>query len=80
MNGRSKGTLGAGLGLAVVFLLATLGPVISGLDRFPSKSIDMDRNHLPVIRAFADAWPSPDLSDYDSAICSPPFSTALKSL
>lgn len=53
--------------LVVGFLLATAGPVLMGLDHFPSKSIDMDRNHVPVIRAFAVDWPAPGLQDYDSA-------------
>ncbi len=57
----------AGILLAIAFLIATLGPVLLGLDQFPSKSIDMDRNHVPVIRAFAADWPTPDLDDYDSA-------------
>lgn len=53
--------------LTALFLLATLGPVLLGLDRYPSKSIDMDRNHVPVVRSFAAQWPAPDLADYDSA-------------
>ena len=62
-----RSTHPAGLVLVAAFLTATLGPVLAGLDRYPSKSIDMDRNHVPVIRAFAAAWPTPDLGDYDSA-------------
>ena len=57
----------SGVVLLLGFLLLTAGPVLIGLDHFPSKSIDMDRNHIPVIEAFADQWPSPDLRDYDSA-------------
>lgn len=67
MTGRVPRAFPAGLLLAATFLVATLGPVLSGLDRFPSKSIDMDRNHLPVIRSFARTWPAPDVADYDSA-------------
>ena len=53
--------------LVGLFLALTAGPVLTGLDRLPSKSIDMDRNHVPVIREFAAEWPAVDLSDYDSA-------------
>ena len=57
----------AGVVLLAAFLLATLVPVLTGFDQLPRKSIDHDRNHVPVIRTFAEAWPSPDLTDYDSA-------------
>ena len=53
--------------LVVGFLALTLGPVLGGIDHFPEKSIDMDRNHVPVVRTFAAEWPSPDLVEYDSA-------------
>ena len=68
MSGRGgrSGPL-APLVLLLGFLLVTMGPVLVGLDHFPAKSIDQDRNHLPVIRAFADALPEVDLRDYDSA-------------
>lgn len=56
-----------GILLVGLFLALTAGPVWTGMDRLPSKSIDMDRNHVPVIRAFAAEWPAVDLSDYDSA-------------
>lgn len=56
-----------GILLVGFFLILTAGPVLSGVDRLPSKSIDMDRNHVPVIRAFASEWPAVDVSDYDSA-------------
>jgi hypothetical protein len=64
---RSGAAHPAGILLVIAFLVATLGPVLLGLDHFPSKSIDMDRNHVPVIRTFAAEWPSPHLDDYDSA-------------
>lgn len=57
----------AGAALVAAFLLATLVPVLSGIDRLPRKSIDHDRNHVPVVRTFAEAWPTPGLADYDSA-------------
>ena len=41
-------------------------PVLGGSTTSP-KSIDHDRNHVPVIRTFAEEWPNPDLVDYDSA-------------
>ena len=44
--------------LVGLFLALTAGPVWTGLDHLPSKSIDMDRNHVPVIRAFAAEWPA----------------------
>jgi len=53
--------------LVVLFLTATLGPVLSGFDRFPEKSIDHDFHHVPVVLAFADTLPAVDLADYDSA-------------
>ena len=56
-----------GLVLVLGFLLLTAGPVLIGFDHFPSKSIDMTRNHVPVIEAFAAEWPAPELGDYDSA-------------
>lgn len=57
----------AGVLLLAAFLAATLLPVLTGLDHLPRKSIDHDRNHVPVVRTFASDWPSPDLTDYDSA-------------
>ncbi|MHC4794439.1 MAG: ArnT family glycosyltransferase [Planctomycetota bacterium] len=53
--------------LVVLFLTATLGPVLAGFDRFPEKSIDHDFHHVPVVLAFADTLPAVDLADYDSA-------------
>ena len=53
--------------LLLAFLLVTMGPVLAGLDDFPEKSVDQDRNHLPVIRAFAASLPDIDLLEYDSA-------------
>jgi hypothetical protein len=53
--------------LLLAFLLVTMGPVLAGLDDFSEKSVDQDRNHLPVIRAFAASLPDIDLLDYDSA-------------
>ena len=53
--------------LLVLFLAATLGPVLTGFDRFPEKSIDQDYHHVPVVLAFAEMLPAVDLSDYDSA-------------
>ena len=68
MSGRGgrSGPL-APLVLLLGFLLVTMGPVLVGLDDFPAKSIDQDRNHLPVIRAFAASLPDIDLLEYDSA-------------
>ena len=63
----ARACLVPGLVLVLGFLFLTVGPVLTGFDHFPSKSIDMDRNHVPVIRSFASEWPSPDLQDYDSA-------------
>ena len=37
--------------LLLGFLLLTLGPVLSGFDHFPNKSIDMDKSHVPVVRS-----------------------------
>ncbi len=67
MTARVRAAHPAGLLLVIAFLIATLGPVLAGLDHHPAKSIDMDRNHVPVIRGFAAEWPTPDLTDYDSA-------------
>ncbi len=53
--------------LGVLFLVATLGPVLSGFDWYPNKSIDHDAHHVPVVRAFAETLPAVDLSDYSSA-------------
>ena len=68
MNG--QGQVGRRLApafLVVLFLAATLGPVLTGFDRFPEKSIDQDYHHVPVVLAFAEMLPAVDLSDYDSA-------------
>ncbi len=68
MNG--QGQVGRRLApafLIVLFLAATLGPVLSGFDRFPEKSVDHDYHHVPVVLAFAEAFPAVDLSDYGSA-------------
>ena len=65
-RGGRRGTF-APVALLLGFLLVTMGPVLAGLDDFPSKTIDQDRNHIPVIRAFAASLPDINLLDYDSA-------------
>ena len=65
-RGGASGVL-APVVLLLGFLLLTMGPVLLEWDDFPSKSIDQDRNHLPVIQTFAESLPNIDLRDYDSA-------------
>ncbi|MDA9858809.1 hypothetical protein N9D23_11875 [Rubripirellula sp.] len=62
-----SGWFTAPLLLLVIFIAATLGPVLLGFDHFPKKSVDHDHHHIPVVLSFAERLPEVDLSDYASA-------------
>jgi hypothetical protein len=56
----------AGLAAGMVHLAAALVAILLGVVE-TSEWYDQRDYHLPVIRAFAEALPTPDLSDYNSA-------------
>jgi len=56
----------AGLAAGTVHLAAALGAILLGIVE-TSEWSDQRDYHLPVILAFAEALPTPDLSDYNSA-------------
>ncbi|MCE2884468.1 MAG: hypothetical protein LW806_06150 [Planctomycetaceae bacterium] len=56
----------AGLAAGMIHLVAALVAILLGIVE-TSEWYDQRDYHLPVIRAFAEALPAPDLSDYNSA-------------
>lgn len=66
-SGRGRQIAAAAIAAGLVVAAGTWPWILSGWSFFPEKSWDHDRFHLPLVRQFAAAFPSIDLSDYGAA-------------
>lgn len=65
-SGRLAAAISVSLGLSLQLLIAAFGP---GRPMTGTRAIEDERYfHIPLLRSFAEQWPTPDLSDYGAAM------------